>query len=93
VNRVRFVEPARLEFLAEVGYYQRFEEGLGAKFLEAVEDATARVLAYPLAGSPARHRPRRAFLKGFPFSLIYRSDEQGITPSSEALVSSNRPLS
>ena len=38
---VRFVEPARLEVLAEVGYYHQVEAGLGAKFLEAIEDATA----------------------------------------------------
>jgi hypothetical protein len=44
VNRVRFVEPASLEVLAEVGYYYRVEAGLGTKFLEAFEDATARAL-------------------------------------------------
>jgi len=42
VNRVRFVQPARLEVLAEVAYYHRLDAGLGTKFLEAVEDATAR---------------------------------------------------
>ena len=42
MNRVRFVQPARLEVLAEVAYYHRLEAGLGTKFLEAVEDATAR---------------------------------------------------
>ena len=36
MNRVRLIEPARLEVLAEVGYYLRVEEGLGTKFLEAV---------------------------------------------------------
>ena len=79
MNRARFVEPARLEVLAEVGYYHRVEAGLGTKFLKSVEDATARALAYPLAGSPAQHRTRRVFLRDFPFALVYRSDEQGIT--------------
>ena len=79
MNRARFVEPAKLEVLAEVSYYHRVEAGLGTKFLEAVEDATARALAYPLAGSPAQHRTRRVFLREFPFALVYRSDEQGIT--------------
>jgi len=72
VTRVRFVEPARLEVLAEVGYYHRVEAGLGAKFLEALEDAIARALAYPLAGSPAQNRTRRVFLRDFPFALVYR---------------------
>jgi plasmid stabilization system protein ParE len=79
VNRARFVEPARLEVLAEACYYHLVEAGLGTKFLKAVEDATARALAYPLAGSPAQHRTRRVFLRDFPFALVYRSDEQGIT--------------
>ena len=48
MNRARFVEPARLEVLAEAYYYHLVEAGLGTKFLEAVEDATARALAYPL---------------------------------------------
>jgi hypothetical protein len=34
VNHVRFVEPARLEVLAEVAYYHRLEAGLGSKFLD-----------------------------------------------------------
>ena len=42
MNRVRFVQPARLEVLAEVAYYHRLEAGLGTKFLEAVDDASAR---------------------------------------------------
>jgi plasmid stabilization system protein ParE len=79
VNRARFVEPARLEVLAEVDYYHRLEPGLGQKFLEALEDATARALAFPQAGSPAPSGTRRVFLKDFPFALVYRSDEQGIT--------------
>ena len=56
VIRVQIVEPARLEMLAEVSYYYRIETGLGAKFLEAVEDATARAVVYPMAGSPAQNR-------------------------------------
>lgn len=79
MTRVRFVEPARLEVLAEVGYYYQVEAGLGANFLEAIEDATARALAYPRAGSPAQNRTRRVFLRDFPFALVCRSGEQGIT--------------
>ena len=79
MNRVRFVEPVRLEVLAEVAYYSRIETGLGTRFLEAVEDATSRALAYPLAGTTAQNRTRRVFLRDFPFALIYRSDEHGIT--------------
>ena len=68
MNRLRLVKPARLEILAEVDCYHRVGVGLGSKFLQAVEDATARALAYPLAGSPAEHRTRRVFLRDFPFA-------------------------
>ena len=59
MNRVRFFESAKLEVLAEVVYYHRVEAGLGAKFLEAVEDATARALAYQL-GRLWKTRPASA---------------------------------
>lgn len=79
MNRVRFVESARLEIPAEVAYYRRSETVLGTRFLEAVEDPTARVLTYPLAGTTGQNRTRRVFLRGFPFALINRLDEHGIT--------------
>jgi plasmid stabilization system protein ParE len=78
VKRARFVAPARRELLAEVGYYNNKELGLGNRFLAAVEDATARALAYPLTGTPASESTRRMFLKDFPFAIVYRSDENGI---------------
>ncbi len=49
----RFVAPARRELLAEVAYYNNKELVLGSRFLTAVEDATARALAYPLTGTLA----------------------------------------
>jgi hypothetical protein len=39
VRRVRFLEEARLEFLADVSYYEKAERGLGARFGRAVQDA------------------------------------------------------
>jgi len=78
VKRARFVAPARRELLAEVAYYSNKESGLGSRFLTAVEDATARALAYPLTGTPASENTRRMFLKDFPFALVYRPDENGI---------------
>jgi toxin ParE1/3/4 len=79
VKRARFVAAARREFLAEVVYYNQEEPGLGARFAAAVEDATARALAFPDAGAPATKNTRRAFLKDFPFAVVYRPDADGIT--------------
>lgn len=74
----RFVAPAREEFLAEVAYYDQVKLGQGARFAAAVEEATARALAFPLSGSPSDPGIRRVIVKNFPFSIVYRPETGGI---------------
>jgi hypothetical protein len=57
--------PQGASFLLKLAYYEDKEPGLGERFLAAVEDATARALAYPLTGSQATERTRRMILKDF----------------------------
>ncbi len=78
MKRVRFVAPARREFLAEVAYYNGQEPGLGTRFAAAVEEATLRAVAFPFSGSPSSRNTRRVFVRGFPFAVVYRPDELGI---------------
>jgi len=78
VKRARFLAAARLEYLAEVVYYSEIEPGLGLRFTDAVEEATSRALAFPLAGSPFGSGTRRVLLKDFPFSLVYRVEHNRI---------------
>jgi toxin ParE1/3/4 len=78
VKRARFVSAARREFLLEVAFYRKEHAGLGARFAAAVEEATARAVAFPLAGSPASAGTRRLLLREFPFSLVYRPEPEGI---------------
>ena len=78
MKRVTFIAPARLEFLQEVLYYNGLETGLGAAFAKEVEAAAARALAFPDAGSTASKNTKRVFVKRFPFSVVYRTDEEGI---------------
>ena len=78
MKRARFIAAARLEFLAEVIYYSEVEAGLGARFTAAVEEAAARALAFPQSGSPSRSNTRRVLVNGFPFSLVYRPEHDGI---------------
>jgi toxin ParE1/3/4 len=78
VRRARFIAGARKEFLAEITYYNEAQSGLGLRFTAAVEEAAARAVAFPLAGSPSVANTRRVFLKGFPFSLFYRPEGDGI---------------
>ncbi|MDD5240169.1 MAG: type II toxin-antitoxin system RelE/ParE family toxin [Sulfuricella sp.] len=78
MKSARFIAAARREFLAEVIFYNEAQPGLGARFSSAVEEATARALAFPFAGSPAAANTRRVILKGFPFSLFYRLENDDI---------------
>ena len=74
----RFIDAARLEYLAEVVYYSEIQPGLGERFAAAVEDATARAVDFPLSGSPSRATTRRIIVKGFPFSIFYRPEVEEI---------------
>lgn len=47
--RARFAAEARFELRAGIRYYSQAAKGLGAQFSKAVEEATGRTLAYPLA--------------------------------------------
>ena len=78
MKRARFIAAARVEFLAEVIYYNELQPGLGERFTTAIEEATSRAVAFPLAGSPIRFNTRRVIVKGFPFSIMYRPEQEGI---------------
>ena len=78
MKRARFVAPAREEFLADVAYYDKVQPGQGVRFAAAVEEATARALAFPLSGSPATPMMRRVISKNFPFSIVYRPETDRI---------------
>lgn len=75
---LRFIAEARQEFLAEVAYYNEIQQGLGERFSSAVEEASARAVAFPQAGSPFASNTRLVFTKGFPFSIIYRPEQEEI---------------
>lgn len=69
---VRFLEEARDEFLDQVAYYEARGKGLGERFRQAVEAATALAATHPKLGSPWKLRTRRVFPTGFRFSIVYR---------------------
>ncbi|HRP27432.1 MAG TPA: type II toxin-antitoxin system RelE/ParE family toxin [Burkholderiaceae bacterium] len=69
---VRFLEEAQDELLEQISYYEEHQKGLGDRFRESVEAATALASAHPKLGSPWKLRTRRVFPKGFPFSVVYR---------------------
>jgi plasmid stabilization system protein ParE len=78
VKRIRFIPPAREEFLAKVQYYGELSPPLAERFVDAVESAASRAVRFPHVGAPFDDGSRRIPLRGFPFSLVYLSEPPGI---------------
>lgn len=78
MSQARFLEEAETEFLKEVQYYADVQAGGAERFRTAIEDATPRALAFPMAGLSYLARTRRVFVKGYPFFLVYRPEAAGV---------------
>ncbi len=78
MKSLRFLAAARHELLAEVLYYSELRTGLGVQFARAVEQALAVAMQFPLAGSPGPAGTRKVTVKGFPFSVVYLQETEGI---------------
>jgi toxin ParE1/3/4 len=78
VKRALFVAEAREELLFEIRYYNSERPGLGARFAQAIEEAVARALSFPMTGSRATKNTKRIFVHDFPFAVVYRTDSEGI---------------
>jgi len=60
------------ELIEAAGFYERRENGLGYRFLDAVEDSITR-LKVESRLAPSDERGRRKYLiHGFPYVVIYR---------------------
>jgi hypothetical protein len=53
-------------------YYERRVPGLGAEFLDAVDEAVRDVLDAPLRWRRVKGEVRQYLLRRFPFSVLYR---------------------
>ncbi len=75
--KVRFLSTAQTELQEAIEFYEAVENGLGANFLEEVEDTVERIVRHPHAWAPISRRTRRCRTSRFPFGLFYqvRSDE------------------
>jgi plasmid stabilization system protein ParE len=71
VNSVRFHDEARLELIAQVGYYEAAREGLGDAFNSEVEAIVEVVARNPDSGLQYNFGTLRKVLKRFPFSVVY----------------------
>jgi plasmid stabilization system protein ParE len=68
-----FHPSARGELEASIDFYESRLEGLGRRFLAAVEEAIERIAKSPGAGSPLEAGFRKRLVSGFPFSIVYRT--------------------
>lgn len=68
----RFTSAACRELSQAISYYEQRENGLGATFLDEVEDTIHRILRHPTAWHLLSARTRRCRTHRFPFGLIYQ---------------------
>lgn len=76
--KFRLLQAAEHEVAEQVAWYDEQLPGLGARFLNAVEDSITRACNLPDLGSPYLHGTRRVFPRDFPYSVAYRVDSEGI---------------
>lgn len=77
--RFQYHPEAARELTRSIEYYEKKSEGLGAEFLDEVEHAIARILAYPDYGTLLTNTNRRVLLNRFPFEIIYEISEELLT--------------
>lgn len=70
--RIDFLEPADVEFVDTITYYNLQSEGLGYEFAAEVKRAMGRILQYPKAWTPLSKRSRRCRTNRFPYGVIYQ---------------------
>jgi toxin ParE1/3/4 len=73
----RFTSVAERELQEALEFYEAAENGLGARFLDEVEAAAARITTHPEAWTRMSPRTRRCRTSRFPYGLFYqiRHDE------------------
>ncbi len=69
---VQFLEPAWLEFIEAVEYYNDQREGLGLEFSDEIQTTIERIIQYPEAWTPISKRTRRCRTNRFPYAIIYQ---------------------
>ncbi|MGN8224119.1 type II toxin-antitoxin system RelE/ParE family toxin [Gracilimonas sp. BCB1] len=67
------------ELTNSIQYYEDKSAGLGAEFLDEIEEAIAQALAHPQSGSLLTKQDRRILLDRFPYEIIYDFSESDIT--------------
>ena len=67
-----FHPEARAEMRESIEFYEARLDGLGFRFLSAVEQTAERISTHPEAGTPLADEFRKRIVPGFPYSIVYR---------------------
>lgn len=73
-----FHPEARAEMRESIEFYEARLDGLGLRFLSAVEQTTGWISTHPEAGAPLSGEFRKRIVPGFPYTIIYRAWEDYI---------------
>jgi plasmid stabilization system protein ParE len=65
-------DEAEKELTTEYNWYEDKQEGLGLKFISAVEETFKLIEAFPFAFPFRRKDYRECFIGAFPYVIIYR---------------------
>ena len=75
---VHFLAEAIAELEAAEEFYESRLEGLGIRFLLAVQIQLERIAVFPDSGQGLEDGIQKVIALGFPFSIIYRSAEDQV---------------
>jgi len=78
VKETIFHPEARAEADESVEFYEARLNGLGLRFVTAIEATAERISTNPEAGAPLAGGFRKRIVPGFPYNIIYRAWEDYI---------------
>lgn len=76
--RVEFHPEAIEEFRAAAEYYETQHDGLGSRYINAVEATVARIVEAPSSWRIVEDDIRRCLTKVFPYAVLYSIEEDYI---------------
>ena len=76
--RVHYTQRARDDLDTAFEWYEKQRRGLGFEFLDCIEEAVKRIIAFPELYKVSYSNFRRCVIRRFPFSIFYTIEADGI---------------